>query len=408
MGYIIFFLCSILFSTPIFADDFNLLLLSDIHLGAKNTMDLAPIGADDENDLDIPTYHYLLNQISGLINQNIIKPDMAVITGDFINHQDSLSGIDGYDARDDELKENFSSLKQQLSINNMPMAFAFGNNDSLAGHYKSFYTKNAKAEHSPFESALHEGWSGGFLSTNANCDSGNICINQNEEHVKKGYYAVELKDGLKLLVLNSVPFHISKSCHHTCQKELTWLDDELKSAMNNHQVVLLAMHIPPGKGYYQEASFWNPVALNHFVSSMHQYANNIIGIIAGHTHMDELHMIKTDGKPIIPIIYAPALSTSHGNLPAFKMLSLKRINNKWDIVNYQTYHYYHNQFMLFYQFKDNGLNDAVVKSLPDYLASMIKNNQTTNLLNDIKNHYTLGNEYYQPSGMPEVANLFLD
>ena len=53
--------------------------------------------------------------------------------------------------------------------------------------------------------------------------------------------------------------------------------------------------------------------------------DNIIGMLFGHTHMEELKVLKdTAGNTVGAEISTPALSTGHGNAPAVKTFYLSR------------------------------------------------------------------------------------
>jgi sphingomyelin phosphodiesterase acid-like 3 len=335
----------LLISFAVQADSF--LILSDIHLrsNASHTMDLDPKYNSLGNELDPATFQAILSSINSAIKTKVINPDFTLILGDISAHYPIyFSMLPQLKVKDETLV--FGGLKNSLP--NQAMFYAFGNNDSLAGHYENFTNKN---NISPVTIAkLHGKWNSGFLSTGKICNnSKNMqypCLLDSNE--KLGYYSAYIKPKLRLITLNSVMFS-SKRQHISTKlafKELAWLRKELNVANKNHELVILAMHIPPIYDHNGKKHLWMQDNYAEFISIVSQYQKNIIAITAGHTHQSQSTNLHTK-RGNIPLIINGALTTTNAQKPVMTI-----VNYDGDKVSAKVYYVMKKNHSLYLQEKD--------------------------------------------------------
>jgi len=148
-----------------------------------------------------------------------------------------------------------------------------------------------------------------------------------------GYYAVMLPDKhTRLIVLNTVLFssHIEgKESDLAANQELGWLHQQLFSAAQEKQHVLIAFHLPPGIDVHNTVKtvfgnvkeFWQPAYQKAFLAEMQNNASIVIGILPGHLHMDAFQLIEAQ-QTTLPVIFTPGISPQFGNNPGFKLYSI--------------------------------------------------------------------------------------
>ena len=151
------------------------------------------------------------------------------------------------------------------------------------------------------------------------------------------------------------------------------------------------MHIPPGIDSYISKPFWQTDMAQAFVNVVKPYSENIIAVLASHTHMEELQMMAIDNKHVIPVIYSAGFSTSHANLPTFKNLSLHFSHHKWVLKNYQTYSYLNDRFSLYYDFQNTYCDGLRLPSVTACLETYYQENKLLDLLAVMNAHFTGGN-----------------
>lgn len=324
----------------LFAADNHILVLSDIHVNSyfKRPMDISPTKQSVLNDLDIPTFKLLIQKIKQEINSGkIAKPDCIIILGDISGHMSTI-------LRNSFVNENtvYRTLKEAFP--SIPLFYTFGNNDSFETDYGRFKYNGAIG---------NTGWNNNFLSTGILCIPAVIGKSASDatiypcllnENTENGYYSAYVQPKLRVISLNTVLFSPKRSFKINSEmtmNELDWLNNELSVAERHGDQVLITMHIPPGQNVYSHAYFWLPIEQEKFLNIIRKYQTIIIGMLAAHTHMEELKVIQSNLKSYIGTVYLnPALSTSHGNAPAFKIFNYSQNNQgKWNISNYQTYYF---------------------------------------------------------------------
>mgnify|MGYP003578885083 CR=1 FL=1 len=319
----------------------NFLVISDIHLNqaSLHAMAISPAKGNEENDLDQATFEKIISEIDRNIKNGIVaQPNFIIVLGDILGHMRA--------SFDSVLKSEsavFSVLKKNFP--HTPIFYTFGNNDSLKTNYGPFEDSNRSDQYkSPYNVAkLNGGWTDGFLST------GTICKNKESnfpciitEDTTNGYYSAYLKSRLRLISLNSLLFSPNRIQvnEQNAMEELQWLEGQLKIARSNQESVLISMHVPPGNNVYDHTNFWLPKEQALFLKMVKTYQYTIIGLLASHTHAEELKVIKDSSKRTIAGIYMiAALSTSHGNEPSVKTFYFLKRKGQWLLTNYETFHF---------------------------------------------------------------------
>lgn len=282
-----------------------------------------------KNDTNYPLLQSALNAAKYQAHSQQIH--FVVILGDYLAHRFKeqylhysmdKTGV-GYAAF---VKKTLEFLTQEIATTfpSQNIYFVIGNNDSYVGNYISqpngaFYQDTA---------AL---WSKLLKSSAA-------VLAMQHSFPKGGYYSVDLTAHLRLLLLNSVLFSqkaAGTAVNQAAQQELTWLHQELLQAKRKNKKVLIALHIPPvvdvysslGRSPYKVIGLWKPRYTERFQQELCLFSDNVIGILAGHLHMDSFQLIhchRTLGRgrvksSMIPITSTPAISPVFGNNPAFKI-----------------------------------------------------------------------------------------
>jgi sphingomyelin phosphodiesterase acid-like 3 len=306
--------------------ELKILAISDIHLNLiqPSKMQILPKHSDPKNDLDPVTLYTLLTHLKASLPQ---QPDVILLLGDHMgHHRQSKVQIN------ETLKHVFKLINKTFS--GKPIINIFGNNDSYVVNYGPY-----RKVMSPSEAALMVGYQNGFLSTGVICKKNKHqypCIDDQSDDL--GFASIYLKPQLKLIALNSVMYsprrrEISQSM---IQQSFEWLGKTL--AHHPQDQNLIAMHIPVGNSLYHGKPYWTEPEENTFINLVEQYHNHLMGIIVGHSHMEEIKLIKNHhGHNVSAEYFVPALSTSHGNAPGFKLFTLTNQLGRWQLTNYQTY-----------------------------------------------------------------------
>ena len=369
------------------------LVISDVHLDSstKHSMDFMPSRTSSINDMDEPTYQQLITNIADDIQQGIIpEPKFILYLGDIVGHDRATSNSVKY-------SENsfFTILAKQFP--NTPILYTFGNNDSFKVNYGPFTSIDKDGE---FQSPLDivksvPEWTGGFMSIGGSCEptmSDLPCVIT--DNVTDGYYSAYIEAKFRLISLNSVMLAPRSSgvSMDVVAGQFSWLEQQLKEAKFNHESVLLTMHIPPGKNVYDDSSFWRPEENTEFLRLVNLYKNNIVGILAGHTHKDEIKLIQDSShNNLVGVYLTPALSTSHGNAPSIRTYSYARSNDRWSLTDYVTYY-----------FSKQSDSSLILKKLYDFREYYCKNQEQDMLkclsnlsVQAIERYFSAGNENYQ-------------
>ena len=386
------------------------LVLTDIHLNPRSShsMEFAPKTGKVSNDLDVATFDHLMDVIRlNIQSGDLAEPEFVILLGDLVGHI-------RYSQENVMNSERMVFKKIKETFPDTPVFYNFGNNDSFMSDYGLFLSPINKTQ---FVSPLHilgEIWpNGNFLSTGAACKNHKTYPCILEGKTASGYYAAYLKPKLRLLAINSIMFSTKQRgfSDRMVSEQLSWIERQLNEAQELNETTLITMHIPPGYNTYQSSlwsgtAFWSSEAEERFYASIMTHYPEIIGILAGHTHKDDikLFMHNTGTIALSGVYINPALSTSHGNAPALRSYVLQQTNDRvhWDLKDYQTYYFMRD---------DNG--DSRLQSLYRFQDKYCT--KQTNRMNDclteitiqkIKETMTAGNPYFQEKlSVPE--NIYI-
>ncbi len=365
--------------------EMDVFLISDPHVDITKHHS-TPINPQPNisEELDPLSFKFLIAKIGEQIDLHQEANPAVLLLGDLPAHN-------AYKRK--TTRDNINLVFEQLfeKINPSPYFYVFGNNDSLQRNYGPFTYKGQSA----FDLLQKvTGNNDGFLSTGLKCPFyDKPCIsNENKNY---GYYSAYLKDHLKLISLNSVVFvsrpNFSPS-REGAKEELQWLENEIKTSKANHENVLLAMHVPPQN--------WESIYKESFIKIIKTYPEIILGLVAAHTHFDEIHAIKIENKDyVIPIIYSASIGSDHGNASSFKIINLSRQNDtsSWQLKNYVTYNFIgstteKSQLNQYYDFNHAFCLNSSPETISNCLKKHISNNKFDNATSTLmSNHYTAGN-----------------
>lgn len=305
--------------------------LSDIHLDSYSNT--TSYGEDTGTDLWKITYAKL-DSIFG----SATPPQFVLYTGDLPAHHTyegtthSQCTNKKTDMQDSAHLQNITILVNSLSAlfkkyEQIPFFYLPGNNDGLRCDYCSF-DDDKQGTFLPLLS------SDSLPAIHADKTCGNPpCIL--DQHLSTGYYAAQVRTGLRLIALNSVIFGQKYFVRDkVCQEEagdlqMSWLRSQLSDAATKGEKVYLAMHIPPGIDAHStsQSPMWADLPAgnpwnNQFLALVDSNRTTIAGILFGHTHMDEVRRLyDPTGTRITEVaISAPGISSIHSNNPGFKLV----------------------------------------------------------------------------------------
>ncbi|RAP37551.1 hypothetical protein B1207_05095 [Legionella quinlivanii] len=363
----------------------ELFLISDPHMDVtlRKTTNINP-PADLRNELDQRSYQTLISKLGEQVDLKRSANPSVVLLGDLPAH----NGYSRKTSRDD-INGVFEALQEK--INPAPFFSVFGNNDSLQRNYGPFSYRDDSA-YTLLQAITGNG--NGFLSTGNKCPyKGQACISS--ENKKYGYYSAYLGDHLKMLSLNSVLFVNRPSfspSREGAREEMQWLESQLKSSRAKNNSVVLAMHVPPQS--------WETDYQNSFKKIIKAYPEVVIGMMAAHSHYDEIHAMVVGNKSyVIPIVYSAGLGVDHGNASSFKTLSFSRSNSgsAWRLKDYVTYHFIgknadSSKLLPYYDFTQAFCGKTSGETVSECLKKHISNNKFDgNTSTLMSKHYTAGN-----------------
>lgn len=390
----VFFLSQALasYAAPVTQEQ-NFLVISDVHVdsSSKHVMEFNPSTTSKLNDLDKPTFETLIASIGDNIQHGVIaKPKFILYLGDLVGHNRSTADF----VLNSETTV-FTALIKQFP--DTPILYTFGNNDSFQVDYGPFTStyKIGVPITTPLDVAYSTGdWVGGFLSTGNECQKSSTALPcMITENTTDGYYAAYLEQHLRLISLNTVMFSPNRINiqDETLVKQLSWLETQLNDAQAQHDAVLLTMHIPPGNNVYDDSNFWTATENTKFLGLIKRYNTIIIGILAAHTHKDEIKIIQNSShQNVIGVYLTAALSTSHGNAPSVRTFSYSKLQDQWQLTNYDVFYFIKNK-------------DATVmlKKLYDYRDYYCNSQEKTILqclsnlsVEKLEKYFTAGNDAY--------------
>lgn len=319
-------------------------------------------------DNTIPYYRFNTNYF--LLRSSLQMADQVseqnhaqfvLILGDFIGHDYEryyamYSGDRSKLGHQTFFKKTFEYLTYELNktfpgIDVFPV---FGNNDSYYGDYELY--SNGKLYHD-----LQSVWI-------------NLIKNKTNRALmassfsKNGYYAVEVRPDLRIIILNTVLFSTKadgKGINQAAWEELDWFHDQLALAQAKQQKVMIAMHIPPGIDIYASLEFrllrlvdlWKLDYTKRFEAELRKFSEEVLGIFVGHLHTDWFQILTLSNVHRIPITGTSSISPIYGNDPSFKLYTYSLARQRF--VKFETYTYTRAQHLwrqISYQNKKQNMN----------------------------------------------------
>jgi len=265
------------------------------------------------------------------------RPKVIILTGDVLPHkfQDKFSAITHETdpaAFRGFVKKTFTfiGLELQKASAGVPLLYTLGNNDEECGDY-----------------ALQP--DGPFLQDTRQMVQALAQVNAEAmaPWVSLGSYAAEnpLARHHRIIALNSNFWsaRYQDSCGSKSgdpgQAEMQWLTDQLKDAAAHGDKVWLAYHIPPGIDGHSSSktgkvvTFWKAPYAEAFDKVLDQYSKTIELNLAGHTHLDDIRLVKTEHTETLVIIN-PGVSPNVGQNPAYRLVTVDAKARPVDITTY--------------------------------------------------------------------------
>lgn len=268
--------------------------------------------------------HFLTNAAFAIAKQitQEKKPLFILVLGDLLGHDfpkryRKYSADTSRQGYQQFVKKVFNYLTERLqqSFAAQDVFLIVGNNDSYHNDYMVYTHSHFFNDLAQFSKSLMQ-----------------QSISATSRFKEAGYYAYEMSS-IKILVLNSVLFSNKARGPNlplAAERQLKWLNQELISAKEKQQKVLLAMHIPPAIDIYIGGhiylftlkNLWKTAYIKEFDQQIQKYANQIIGIFVGHLHQDWSQFLTLD-KSQVPLFGTPAISPIFGNAPSMKLYSYR-------------------------------------------------------------------------------------
>jgi 3',5'-cyclic AMP phosphodiesterase CpdA len=304
----------------------NFMLISDMHVMSPENIQ------HDTGDAPMALFEQFISKTDSVLNHTAAM-DFIIYTGDLPAHT-GLGPIDpaSIAAHDSDLVTALRGL-QKLAKNHpgIPLFYLPGNNDAETGDYRPF----SNAGSSAFQ--LAKDATNPFPALNINRASNQPPCLADKGDTVLCYYSAYLVKGLRLIALNTVVytnnfFRNVAGATAMADKEMNWLAGQLADAKTNNEKVYIAMHVPPV--YIDHASYkpdqhgWTRMPPGNknmktyeswFYSLLDKYGKGCVeAVFYGHTHMDELYLLKQNNKKMGVAISCPGICFAHGNNSGFK------------------------------------------------------------------------------------------
>jgi sphingomyelin phosphodiesterase acid-like 3 len=295
------------------------LVVSDIHL--DDSRDQAAIPPNARN-AGIDTWDTAEREINQLLQTQ--SPGFIIYLGDLPLHAPPTQVA----ATMTNAGMTLKALRGIAQQHHIPLLFVPGNNDSPDSDYGKF---------SPtlfdYDTAGAKAWP---------VINGKIIPGSDNLYPQLGCYAFR-KKRLRIIVLNTVLYtwnYHSPDNEAQCAAQLSWLGHQLEAAKADHETALIVMHVPPGVDVYKGKTFWTTKVLlnettiqNNFLDTLARYRDNLMGLLASHTHMDGFkRLYDKTGKFITLMISVPAVAPSAYNNTAVKLISYNA-KKQWTASN---------------------------------------------------------------------------
>lgn len=354
----LFILCAgiLLFAASCSKENHQLISVSDIHFNPfQDSLTVAKLAKSPSKSWDgifaqmqnknLPEYNeecnpVLFDLLLKAMSEKKEGISAVLFTGDVLCH-DFNDLYKKFTGRDDEKSRDafiyktmaYVSSKMKHRLDEIPIYFALGNNDSYRGDY-------ALEDEGEFLKSTCDLFYHNWIHRQA---TGDEYPEFRDSYSQHGYYNVEnpILDKGRIIGLNTNFFSVNNSDSiwekSPAAVELNWLEQQLKRAETNGDKVWLLLHIPPGVNVYstehkskandlQVYLQWKAPYNQSYLSLVKRYHRNITASFAGHTHMDDFRLIydkASDKQEALDFIHiTPSVSPVFGNNPVFQILSI--------------------------------------------------------------------------------------
>jgi hypothetical protein len=302
------------------------LFLSDIHFGSN----LHNQNGDYSSDTGPVLWTAAKAKISSVIQAT--SPKFVVYTGDLPAHTNSCD-LPLVDSCHDLHSGNLEVVLQDLYAllpKGLPLFYAPGNNDGIAGDYYRFADANDSTPFTLLNPADN------YPAPNASTPCGSAPCIVSPPNPLHGYYAAKAMDQLRIIALNSVILvkkykSIGNVPPSTAgDSMMTWIGSQLAEASTAGDKVYFIMHVPPN----QWLSNWR----QQFLAYLEQYQSIITGVLFGHTHMDEqlvFYGVQNPNAVTEVGISCPGITPLFDNNPGFKTVSFDP--GSTELIDFTTY-----------------------------------------------------------------------
>ena len=126
---------------------------------------------------------------------------------------------------------------------------------------------------------------------------------------------------------------------------MAWLHQQLVTAKEQKQDIILAFHIPVGVDIYatlqnmltKVVMYWKPVYSDAFQAELKKFRSVVREVLPAHIHMDAFQLVMVNQLGGIPVSFTPSISPIFGNNPAFKVFSYR--SETMNLTQFETYFY---------------------------------------------------------------------
>lgn len=276
----------------------------------------------------------LLNALVSGLRKVEPKPQLIILTGDILPHKFAEKFANPAAFRSLVKKTvTFISMELEKAAGGVPVIYTLGNNDEECGDY-------ALQPDGPFLHDMEEP-----VQTLAQLDASALT-----KWLPLGSYVRTnpLVPHHRIISLNTNFWsrrYVNSCADKTAtavdpgEAELSWLAAELKDAHDHGDKVWLVYHIPPGiDGHASSVGnavlpMWKPVYADGFNKLLDEYRKTIEMNLAGHTHLDDIRLIKTEHADTLVLIN-PAVSPNVGQNPAFRVITVNLRGEPEDMMTY--------------------------------------------------------------------------
>jgi len=360
------------------------LAISDVH------MDTSKSATRYLSETGIDLWTSAKQKINKIISTD--KPTFIIVLGDLPWHanRNDISQLKNARGNTGFVLENLRGIAVAAKI---PLLYVTGNNDSWGGDYDAF-TVDGKT---PFmlDVAGQDKWPMINSSSSHGTTAPSIADSSILQLGCYSAYPLGRKSHLRVIALNSVIFVNDKvysgNAVNDAGTELGWLKEQLSDAEKLNDMVLIAMHVQPGKSAYLNTlhggkgfgkNMWDSTLMykgntvqDAFLDMADQYKTRIIGVLGSHTHMDGVKILLNRCKQFSNILISvPSIAPDHLNNPGIKVISYDPSNN-YALMNFTTSYYTFNKdakdaWETSYSF-DSVFNCAAGTSISAYIQSAV-------------------------------------